>query len=46
MTGGMYLSNFTMNAIGPKEQYLADKYGVEWEKYMRRTRWKMFPGIY
>jgi len=46
MTGGMYLSNFTLNAIAPKEEYLAKKYGVEWEKYKKETKWKMFPGIY
>ncbi|KAF2690080.1 hypothetical protein K458DRAFT_399463 [Lentithecium fluviatile CBS 122367] len=46
MTGGMYLSNFTLNAIPPKEEYLAKKYGEGWEKYKKEVRWKMFPGIY
>ena len=46
MTGGMYLSNFVFNAIPPKEQYMAEKYGVGWEKYKKETKWKLFPGIY
>jgi protein-S-isoprenylcysteine O-methyltransferase Ste14 len=46
MTGGMYISNFTLNAIPPKEEYLAKKYGVGWEKYKKDVRWKLFPGIY
>lgn len=46
LSGGMYLSNFTMNAIKPKEDYMAKKYGQEWEQYKKDVRWKMFPGIY
>ncbi|KAJ4375633.1 hypothetical protein N0V86_007166 [Didymella sp. IMI 355093] len=43
---GMYLGNFTTNAIPPKEVYLAEKYGEQWEKYRRVVRWKMCPGVY
>ncbi|KAF1847906.1 uncharacterized protein K460DRAFT_278617 [Cucurbitaria berberidis CBS 394.84] len=46
LTGGMYLSNFTLNAIKPKEDYLAKKYGEQWEQYKKDVRWKLFPGIY
>jgi protein-S-isoprenylcysteine O-methyltransferase Ste14 len=43
---GMYLGNFMTNAIPPKEVYLAEKYGEQWEKYRRMVRWKMCPGVY
>lgn len=42
----MYLGNFVTNAIPPKEVYLADKYGEQWEKYRRDVRWKLCPGVY
>lgn len=42
----MYLGNFVMNAIPPKEVYLAEKYGDQWEKYRREVRWKLCPGVY
>ena len=42
----MYLGNFVTNAIPPKEVYLADKYGEQWERYRRVTRWKLCPGVY
>ncbi|KAJ4407694.1 hypothetical protein N0V91_003664 [Didymella pomorum] len=42
----MYLGNFTTNAIPPKEVYLAEKYGEQWEKYRRDVKWKLCPGVY
>lgn len=42
----MYLGNFTTNAIPPKEVYLKEKYGEQWEKYRRDIRWKLCPGVY
>ncbi|KAF3049593.1 hypothetical protein E8E11_009089 [Didymella keratinophila] len=42
----MYLGNFTTNAIPPKEVYLAEKYGEQWEKYCRVVKWKLCPWVY
>ena len=42
----MYLGNFITNAIPPKEVYMKEKYGEQWEKYRRVVRWKLCPGVY
>ena len=42
----LYVGNFATNAIPAKEEYLAGKYGEQWEKYRGVVRWKLFPGVY
>lgn len=46
LTCALYLGNFVVNAIPPKEEYLAGKYGEQWERYRRVVRWKLFLGVY
>jgi steroid 5-alpha reductase family enzyme len=45
-TAGMYISNFTLNAMPSIEKYCREKYGEEWAKYEREVPWQLFPGIY
>ena len=45
-TAGMYLSNFTINAMPGIEKYCREKYGEQWKKYERDVPWQLFPGIY
>lgn len=46
LTAGMYLSNFTFNAIPSIESYCAEKYGKAWEKYKKDVPWSLIPGLY
>ena len=45
-TAGMYVSNFTLNAMPSIEKYCREKYGEQWAKYERDVPWQLFPGIY
>lgn len=45
-TGGMYVANFTTNAIPSIEDYCSRKYGELWQRYEREVPWKLMPFIY
>lgn len=45
-TTGMYLSNFTLNAIPSIEEYCRRKYGKVWRRYESEVPYKLIPGIY
>ncbi|EXJ56194.1 hypothetical protein A1O7_09125 [Cladophialophora yegresii CBS 114405] len=45
-TAGMYITNFTLNAMPSLEKYCRDKYGAPWVKYEQDVPWQLFPGIY
>ena len=42
-TSGMYLTNFTTNAIPGIESYCEKKYGEQWAKYEKKVPWKLIP---
>ena len=46
MTAGMYLANFTTNAMPSIEEYCRKRYGAEWERYEREVPYQLIPGIY
>jgi protein-S-isoprenylcysteine O-methyltransferase Ste14 len=46
MTAGMYLMNFTTNAMPGIEKYCRDKYGEQWNKYEKDVPYQLIPGIY
>lgn len=46
LTAGMYLSNFIFNAIPSIEDYCAEKYGKQWEKYKKDVPYSLIPGVY
>jgi protein-S-isoprenylcysteine O-methyltransferase Ste14 len=45
-TAGMYIANFTLNAMPSIETYCREKYGDDWKQYEREVPWQLFPGIY
>jgi len=32
--------------VGKEEEYLLQRYGREYRKYMARVRWRLIPGVY
>ena len=45
-TGGMYASNLSMNAGPGHEEYMAKKGGEEWERYVKKVPYRLFPGVF
>lgn len=45
-TAGMYLANFTFNAMPSIEEYCRERYGDDWKLYEREVPWKLIPGVY
>ncbi len=45
-TAGMYLTNFTTNAIPSHEDYMKEKYGRQWAEYEKKVPWKLIPYLY
>ena len=46
LTGGFYVSNLVGNAMPGKEEYMRERYGGEWERYVGEVGWKLVPGVY
>jgi protein-S-isoprenylcysteine O-methyltransferase Ste14 len=46
LTAGMYLANFTTNAMPGIEKYCRERYGEQWVKYERDVPWQLIPFVY
>lgn len=40
------LAIFIIRRINHEERVLESEFGMEWENYRRRTRWRLWPGVY
>jgi protein-S-isoprenylcysteine O-methyltransferase Ste14 len=41
-----FLLGFLIKRIRHEESVLVSEFGAEWERYRRRTRWRLVPGVY